>query len=125
MLGGPGVLVSVGDGASVDGGAEVSFDLAAEQALLERLRALGYATCCIGKWHLGGVQLGPKDWKQAPVPEKRRGGYEYWLAADAVEFTSASYHTALFNNDDERVELYRYRVDALTDGAIPSVSDNR
>ena len=95
------------------------------ETLAKCFRGAGYRTGYIGKWHLGGVQLGPKDWKQAPVPENRRGGYEYWLAADAVEFTSDSYHTALFNNDDERVELYGYRVDALTDAAIRYVIDNR
>src|SRR5262249_46657558 len=25
-----------------------------EKTLADRLRALGYATCCVGKWHLGG-----------------------------------------------------------------------
>jgi arylsulfatase A-like enzyme len=85
----------------------------------------GYRTGYIGKWHLGGVELGLKDWKQPPVPRPRRGGYEDWLAADAVEFTSDAYHTVLFDVDDRRVELPGYRVDAMTDAAIRYISERR
>ncbi|HUZ18840.1 MAG TPA: sulfatase-like hydrolase/transferase [Spirochaetia bacterium] len=93
--------------------------------LAQCFRASGYRTGYIGKWHLGGVELGLKDWKQEPVPVARRGGYEYWLAADAVEFTSDAYHTVLFDNNNKSVELPGYRVDALTDAAIRYVADNR
>ncbi|MBL9137991.1 MAG: sulfatase [Verrucomicrobiales bacterium] len=33
----------------------------AETTLAESLRAAGYATACIGKWHLGGAGFGPAD----------------------------------------------------------------
>lgn len=82
----------------------------------------GYDTAYIGKWHLGGVRLGHADWKQEPVPPERRGGYDYWLAADAVEFTSDAYHTVLFDNEGGEVRLPGYRVDAMTDAAIRYVS---
>ena len=60
----------------------------------------GYATAYIGKWHLGGVDPGFFG-GQDPVPEARRGGYEYWLAADQLEFVSQEYHTVLFDNDNQ------------------------
>jgi arylsulfatase A-like enzyme len=93
--------------------------------LAKSFRGAGYKTAYIGKWHLGGVRLGYKDWKQEPVPAERRGGYEYWLAADAVEFTSDAYHTVLFDGNNTPVELPGYRVDALADAAIRYVWENR
>lgn len=95
------------------------------ETLAKCFRRAGYRTGYIGKWHLGGVELGLRDWKQEPVPKTRRGGYEYWLAADAVEFTSDAYHTVLFDGNNKRVELPGYRVDALTDAAIRWVHENR
>lgn len=69
----------------------------------------GYATGYIGKWHLG---------TQDPVPEHERGGYQTWLGANLLEFTSDAYDTVLYNNDGEPVKLPGYRVDAQTDAAI-------
>ncbi len=77
----------------------------------------GYETGYIGKWHLGGGNLVNKK-ALDPVPEEKRGGYDYWLASDLLEFTSDAYDTILFNNDNEPVKLPGYRVDALTDAAI-------
>lgn len=71
--------------------------------------AAGYHTGYIGKWHLAA---------QEPVPEERRGGYQYWLAANALESVSDAYNAVLYNNDNEPVHLPGYRVDALTDAAI-------
>lgn len=69
----------------------------------------GYRTGYIGKWHLAA---------ENPVTEPKRGGYEYWLASNALEATSDSYDAVVYNNDNERVKLPGYRVDALTDAAI-------
>ncbi|MBD2845451.1 sulfatase-like hydrolase/transferase [Paenibacillus sp. IB182496] len=69
----------------------------------------GYKTGYIGKWHLSG---------QEPVPTEERGGYEYWLASNVLEFSSDAYETQLYNEDCEPVKLPGYRVDALTDAAI-------
>lgn len=69
----------------------------------------GYATGYIGKWHLG---------TQDPVPEHERGGYQTWLGANLLEFTSDAYDTVLYDNDGEPVKLPGYRVDAQTDAAI-------
>lgn len=82
---------------------------AGSKTLAHYFREAGYTTGYIGKWHLA---------KENPVPEEQRGGYEYWLAANALEHESDSYDAIVFNNDNERVKLPGYRVDALTDAAI-------
>jgi len=69
----------------------------------------GYATGYIGKWHLAAEE---------PVTEPGRGGYDYWLAANALEMTSDAYDAVLYDGDNRRVKLPGYRVDALTDAAI-------
>ncbi|UCC61965.1 MAG: sulfatase-like hydrolase/transferase [Anaerolineae bacterium] len=69
----------------------------------------GYRTAYIGKWHLANAE---------PVPEGQRGGYEYWLGANLLEFTSEPYDTVVYDNETRPVKLAGYRVDALTDAAI-------
>jgi arylsulfatase A-like enzyme len=82
------------------------------RTLAHEFAAAGYHTGYIGKWHLhGGDQPGP-------VPASRRGGYDYWLASDVLEFTSDAYDTVLYDRRNRRVKLPGYRVDALTDAAI-------
>ncbi|MGW5365074.1 sulfatase-like hydrolase/transferase [Actinopolymorpha pittospori] len=72
----------------------------------------GYATGYIGKWHLGDrASLGP-------VAPEQRGGYQYWLASNALEHTSDAYDTVMYDENGEPVSLPGYRVDALTDAAI-------
>lgn len=69
----------------------------------------GYHTGYIGKWHLA-----PSD----PVTKEFRGGFETWLAANTLEFTSDAYRTIVFDEDNLPVQLPGYRADALTDAAI-------
>ncbi|MBZ0293735.1 MAG: sulfatase-like hydrolase/transferase [Anaerolineae bacterium] len=76
----------------------------------------GYRTGYIGKWHLA-----EKD----PVPPEERGGYDYWLAANTLEFTSDAYDTVVYDDEQQAVKLPGYRVDALTDAAIHYVNDNQ
>lgn len=71
----------------------------------------GYRTGYIGKWHLSGGGHGA-------VEKDARGGYEYWLASNVLEFTSWPYDTVMYDADGEPVRLPGYRVDALTDAAI-------
>lgn len=80
----------------------------------------GYHTGYIGKWHLAG-----KENPSGPVPPDRRGGYDYWLAADALEHTSDAYSTRLYDNDGREVFLPGYRVDAMTDAAIRHFAEPR
>ncbi len=70
----------------------------------------GYTTAYIGKWHLAQ--------NRGAVPKEQRGGYQYWLGANSLEHTSTAYHTVVYDNDNQPVELPGYRVDALTDAAI-------
>ena len=71
----------------------------------------GYDTGYIGKWHLASAGPGA-------VPVEQRGGYDYWLASNALEFTSDAYDCVMYDNDGEAVKLPGYRVDAQTDAAI-------
>jgi len=69
----------------------------------------GYDTAYIGKWHLAD---------RDPVPPSGRGGYDYWLAANTLEFTSDAYRTVVYDGEGTAIQLPGYRVDALTDAAI-------
>lgn len=89
---------------------------AGARTLAHHFGAAGYATAYIGKWHLAD---------QDPVPTAQRGGYDFWLAANALEFTSDAYDTVVYDRDDRPVKLPGYRVDALTDAAIRYVNENQ
>ncbi len=86
------------------------------RTLAHHFRAGGYRTGYIGKWHLAGEE---------PVTEAKRGGYEYWLGSNALEFTADSYRTMVYDNDCQPVYLPGYRVDALTDAAIRYIDQHQ
>lgn len=88
------------------------------KTIAHHFNAAGYKTGYIGKWHLA------PDHKE-PVPEDEQGGYDYWLAANLLEFTSDAYHTTLFDKQGEPVTLPGYRVDALADAAIRYIDANQ
>jgi arylsulfatase A-like enzyme len=79
------------------------------RTLAHYFKDAGYTTGYIGKWHLAGHE---------PVPQEERGGYEEWLAANLLEFSSDAYDTVLYDNENQEVRLPGYRVDAQTDAAI-------
>lgn len=79
------------------------------KTLAHHFSAANYDTGYIGKWHLADTN---------PVPENQRGGYQTWLASNALEHTSDSYRTLLYDNENKDVRLPGYRVDALTDAAV-------
>lgn len=75
----------------------------------------GFATGYIGKWHLADAE---------PVPPEQRGGYQSWLGANVLEFTSDAYRTVVFDESGEPVMLPGYRSDALFDAAIRFIADH-
>ena len=77
--------------------------------LAERFRDEGYATGYIGKWHLSTTE---------PVPAAEQVGYDYWMAANTLEFESDAYDLNLFDRDGAKHRFPGYRVDAQTDVAI-------
>ncbi|MDA0710663.1 MAG: sulfatase-like hydrolase/transferase [bacterium] len=79
------------------------------KTLAHHFSGAGYDTGYIGKWHLAS---------QDPVVEEERGGYEYWLGANVLEFCSDAYDTVMYNNENKAVKLPGYRVDAQTDAVI-------
>ena len=77
-----------------------------------------YDTAYIGKWHLAASGHGP-------VPPEQRGGYDYWLASNLLEFTSDAYDLVMYDNEGEPVKLPGYRVDAQTDAAIRYIDEHQ
>ncbi|MFI6479219.1 sulfatase-like hydrolase/transferase [Nonomuraea sp. NPDC050663] len=86
-----------------------------ERTLAHHFDRAGYATGYIGKWHLAS---------QDPVPPEERGGYQSWLAANLLEFTSDAYRTVVFDDAGEPVMLPGYRSDALVDAAVRFIADH-
>jgi arylsulfatase A-like enzyme len=86
--------------------------------LATHFKKAGYQTAYIGKWHLA-----PHN-EVGPVRPEDRGGYDYWLASNLLEFTSDSYKTTLYDNDGKPVFLPGYRADALTDAAIRYIQEH-
>ena len=80
--------------------------------LAECLNAEGYRTAYFGKWHLSD---GTGD---GAVPRENRGGYQDWLAANAIELVSGPYSSVLWDEENREIPLPGYRVDAQTDAAI-------
>lgn len=87
------------------------------RTLAHHFREGGYTTGYIGKWHLADEDC------LGAVRPKQRGGYEYWLAANALEMTSDAYDCRVYDGKEREVKLPGYRVDALTDAAIRFVDD--
>ena len=79
---------------------KINQQLALEHTTLaEHLKAVGYATACIGKWHLGGAGFGPQEQgfevvyagKANTPPTVEEGGKgEYDLTAHAIDFVRAN-----------------------------------
>lgn len=77
----------------------------------------GYETAYFGKWHLADDDVA------GPVRPEQRGGYERWLAANLLEFTSDAYQTTLYDEDGQAHELGGYRADAVTGAAVDFLAE--
>ncbi len=78
--------------------------------------AAGYCTGYIGKWHVC---------TEEPVPVQHRGGYQNWLGANVLEFVSDAYDCVMFDDNNEKVKMPGYRVDAQTDAAIRFIDQHQ
>ncbi len=90
-----------------------------EKTIAHWFREWGYQTGYVGKWHL--ASSAPElDNREKPVPKQLRGGWDFWIASDVLEFTSHSYDGHMFRGDGSRYEFPegRYRVDCVTDAAM-------
>ncbi len=81
------------------------------ETLAHCFKGAGYDTAYIGKWHLA-------EGGEGPVPPEQRGGYDYWLASNLLEFTSDAYDLLMYDSDEQPQKLPGYRVDAQTDAAV-------
>ena len=84
--------------------------------LARRMIAGGYETAYIGKWHL--ASCAGSSYRTEAVPPERRGGYEYWMVADALEWTSHGYNGHVFDGDMNRHDFVGHRIDCINAYAI-------
>ncbi|MBQ3668767.1 MAG: sulfatase-like hydrolase/transferase [Clostridia bacterium] len=84
--------------------------------LARRLIAGGYETAYVGKWHLASCE--GSSYRTEAVPPERRGGYQYWMAADALEWTSHGYNGHVFDGDMQRHDFVGHRVDCINAYAV-------
>ncbi len=84
--------------------------------LARRMIAGGYETAYIGKWHLASME--GSSYRTLPVPVERRGGYEYWMVADALEATSHGYNGYVYDGDMKKHEFVGHRIDCINAFAI-------
>ena len=75
------------------------------------LKAAGYDTGLIGKWHLDG---GPRDPGFVP-PGPRRQGFDFWAA---YECRHDAFHPLWFRDDPDPIRSKEFEPEALTDVAL-------
>ena len=94
------------------------------KTLAEYLKESGYDTAYIGKWHLASG-MGPTapHYEKSAVPKELRGGYDYWMASDVLEFTSDGYGGYVFDTDMNKIEFDGVRADKITDFAIDYIKE--
>jgi arylsulfatase A-like enzyme len=90
-----------------------------QKTLAHYFNEAGYQTGYIGKWHLADFSV------TGPVKEEDRGGYQYWLASNVLEFTSDAFRVSMYDNNNQEVRLPGYRVDAVTDAAIRYIDQHQ
>jgi len=71
-----------------------------------------------------GVGQPFRDGRVEGEPSGGRGGYEYWLGSNTLEYTSDAYQTVMYDGDEQPVRLIGYRSDAIIDAAIRFLADH-
>lgn len=96
------------------------------KTLAEYFNEAGWQTAYIGKWHLGSDKLPGMGihCENSAVPKERQGGYQYWRAADCLEFTSHGYDGYVFDENGTKIDFKGYRTDKINDFALEFL-DNR
>lgn len=113
--------LQTGQYATTNGVYDNSYSLPKDRPLLaEQFRDAGYRTGYIGKWHLAN----DSD-EHGPVAAEDRGGYQDWLAANILEFTSMPYDCVLYDEAGKPRKLPGYRSDACVDAAIRYVDEHQ
>ena len=84
--------------------------------LARRLISGGYETAYVGKWHLASCE--GSSYRTVAVPPERRGGYEYWMASDTLEWTSHGYNGYVFDGDMRRHDFVGHRIDCINAYAV-------
>lgn len=85
-------------------------------SIAHKLRALGYETAYIGKWHLGGV---PRD---QFVDETHRLGFSYWRGCNC---NHEYLHAYFDDNDNVRHKIEGYEPIAQTQLALDYISTQK
>ncbi len=89
-----------------------------EQTLAKLLKARGYRTGFIGKWHLDG---GKRDPGFVP-PGPRRQGFDFWAAC---ECRHTHFQPVWFRDTPEPVRGGKFEPEALTDVALEFLRENQ
>lgn len=88
--------------------------------LAQYFNEAGFQTAYIGKWHLASDRI-PNiglHCEKTAVPKDRQGGYQYWRAADILEFTSHGYDGYVFDENGNKIDFKGYRADCINDFAL-------
>ena len=85
----------------------------------------GYQTAYVGKWHLASDRLPGigLHCESTAIPKDKQGEYQYWRAADVLEFTSHGYDGYVFDGDGNKLEFKGYRADCINDYATEFIEN--
>lgn len=85
----------------------------------------GYQTAYVGKWHLASNRLPGigLHCESTAIPKEKQGEYQYWRAADVLEFTSHGYDGYVFDGDGNKLEFKGYRADCINDYATEFIEN--